>query len=301
MKLPAWARADHPVARRETSIWRILYKRWGWLAILLGLLPCGCSALCSLSALPASLSADTPVIGILIFLAWSVFLGVWITSGLWSWVLGTFAGIGGAIMVARERESQNWGLLRLTTLSIREILAAKLAALARLMSWPIAAILGLQTLGLTLMVLGGLAGIVIVGRTDPSDVNLPVQIELAVLLAGMWPLGIAYLAVSCLVNLAYNSALGLATSSFSRTTGNAVALTFVMSFVINLIVFIPLQQLIGIGTQLVGGALTMVTQSPAAFFILTTLAAFILPVLIQIGLTIGLMIVAAYRSEQVVE
>jgi hypothetical protein len=301
MKLPAWARATHPVARRETAIWQKLNKKWGWLILLLVLLPCGCSAFCSLSALPASLTADTPTTGLLIFLAWSLMLGVWLTSGLWEWVLGTFAGIGGAIMVARERETMNWSLLRLTTLSIREILGAKLAALGRLMLWPFTAILGLQTAGISLMVIGGLVAILVARQVDPADMPVTLVIELGGLLIGLWPVSVLYLAVASLVNLGYNSALGLVTSSYARTTGNAVVLTFVASFAVNLLVFVPLQQLVSIGIQLLGGVFMLATQSPVAFFILTPLASFILPVLIQFVLTVILLATATYQSERIVE
>jgi len=301
MKLPAWARADHPVARRESAVWQKIYKRWGWLLILIVLLPCGCSALCSLTALPASFSADTPVTALLIFLGWTLFVGVWVTSGLWSWVLGVFAGIGGAIMVARERETLNWSLLKLTTLSVREILAAKLTALVRLMFWPNIAILGLETIGITVIVVGGLVGVYIGGQVAASDFPLAFQVGLVMLLVGIWPLAVGYFAISNVSNMIYNSAVGLLTSTFTRTTGNAVALTFVVSLGLALLVFIPIQQFIGIFLQLFGGLLTLNEQSPVAFIVFSSVASFILPLVIQIGLTILLLIWAVYQTERIVE
>jgi hypothetical protein len=301
MKLPAWARADHPVARRESAVWQKIYKKWGWLLILIVLLPCGCSALCSLTALPAAFTVDTPTTALLVFLGWTLFVGVWVTSGLWAWVLGVFAGIGGSIMVARERESLNWSLLKITTLSVREILAAKLAALVRLMFWPSVAILGLETTGITLMVVGSLVGVYIAGQVAGSDLPLTFQIGLAMLLIGIWPIAVLYFVISNLSNLVYNSAVGLLTSTFTRTTGNAVALTFVVSLGLALLVFIPIQQVIGIVLQLFGGLLTLNNQSPVAFFAFSSVASFVLPLVIQIGLTALLLVWAVYQTERIVE
>jgi hypothetical protein len=301
MKLPAWAQASHPVARRERAVWHQIYSRWGWLLLLLALLPCGCSALCSLSSVPAVFAADTPTIGLLVLFAWIILVGVWLTSGLWAWILGTVAGVGGAIMVAREREMLNWSLLRLTTLTIREILAAKLAALGRILWWPAIAILSLETAGVTLMVIGGVIGILIAGRTDPADFPLELQVEIIILLVGLWPLSVFYLVFTNVLNLAYNGALGLLTSTFTRTSGNAVGLTLVASFAINLLIFLPIQQLVGVVLQALGGLLTIANSSPAPFLVFTSLASFLLPIIIQLSLTILMLVWAVHQSESIAE
>ncbi len=301
MKLPAWARADHPVARREVAVWKQIGKRWGWLVLLLALLPCACSGLCSLSALPTALTAETPAAALILFLAWSVTVGIWLTSGLWSWVISTFAGIGSAIMIARERETLNWSLLRLTTLSIREVLAAKLAALGRLLCWPVVAVLALQSLGISLLAVIAFVGVVALNRSSPDSLPTDQMVQLCLIILGVWPVALIYLAVAQIINVLYSSAVGLVTSAFSRTSGSAVALTFVVNFGLTFFLFVPLQQFITLGLQLLGGVVSLLTQSPAALLILTPLASFILPILIQIGLTIAALVIAVRKSETINE
>ena len=301
MKLPAWAKPDHPIARRETTLWQKSIKKWRWLLALLVLLPCGCSAFCSLSALPAAFDANTPFLAVLIFLAWSIFIGIWLTSGMWAWVLGTFASVSSATVIARERETLNWGMLRLTTLSIKEIIAAKLAALGRLLLWPAAALIVLEMLGISFMALVGLVVVVALGYTSTSDIPPTLQLGLAALILGGWLPAAFYLAVTTLINLIYNSAVGLLTSSYTRTTASAVALSFAVHFGINLFIFVPIQQVITLGVQLFGGVLMLATQSPLALFVVTPLISFITPVVLQALMAAVALWWAFSQSERVTE
>lgn len=301
MKFPAWATPDHPVARREAALWQKTLRRWAWLLILFILLPCGCSAMCSLSSLPVALEANSPVLSMLIFGAWTVFVGIWLTASLWSWVLGTFVSVTSATLVARERESLNWSLLRLTALSVREVLAAKLAALGRLIVWPTVIVLGLETIGISLAALAGIVLIFEVGGSSSPPLPRDLQVALAGFIALLWLPAVGYFIVAHLVNLVYNTGVGLLSSTLARSTGTAVALSFVVNFGIVMFVFVPLQQVVSIGVQLLGGVLTVATQSPAAFFILTPLASLILPLVLQAAIASGTLYWAIRQSERIVE
>ncbi len=301
MRLPAWAAADHPIVRREATLWRRVFKRWGWAGIPLLLLPCACSAMCALGTLPTMFDPDMPWWGALAFLIWIAVIAIWITGGLWGWILSVIASLGSATLVARERETQNWELLRITVLSVPEIIGAKVTALLRFLLWPIALTLALELAGVGIIVLTAIGLIIAGGIYDPGDFTPGLQLVLGVAtLGGAGPV-ILYLVAALLISLIYNCAIGLLTSTFSRTSGSAVALSFVVHFAINLFIFLPLQQAFSIYVQFLGGVLALVTQQPVLFIILGLLIPFVLPILIEAVIALVAFYLSVSRAQKINE
>jgi hypothetical protein len=301
MKLPAWTRPEHPIARREDARWRRSTRKWSWLGFIVLGAPCACSALCTLSSLPTTLLAGVTWQEALAALGWVVFVAMWVTTGLWGWILGTFVSLASATLIASEREARNWSLLRLTPLSIRETLAAKLWALARLVMWPTAAVLGIESLGISLGIIGALAVVGLAWRTDPAALGSAASLLIAAAIVGLWPLAIVYVVVAGLINLAYNASIGLLSSALARTTGAAVGLSFVVSFGIAVFVLLPIQQMVLIVVQVLGGLLSLTTQSVAAFAGLTIAASLLLPIGLQAAVAVVTIYVAVTQAERIVE
>ena len=301
MKLPAWASADHPIVHRELNIWRRTFKRWGWVALPVLILPCACSGLCSLSGLPIALEADNFLTGLVIFLVWAALIGFWVTSGLFGWITSTFASVSCATAIARERETSNWAMLRITSLSIPEIIYAKTMAVLRLLLWPTLFILTFDAIAGGLFALGALGVIALLGTDPTSGITLEMQLGLAAYtLLGIVPLALYFISAS-LINLLYNCAIGLLTSSYSRTSGSAVALSFAVHFGVSFFVFVPLQQVVSIGVQLLGGLAALITQSPVLFIVFTLLTSIILPLFLQAVIGAAAFYVAIAQSQKIIE
>jgi len=187
MPLPTWAKSNHPVVRRELNLWRRTLKRWRWLFIPLLFLPCACSALCSLTGLPLAMEASSPLLGLGLFLGWGAFMTFSFGSGIVTWIVTTFASISSATIIARERETQNWAMLRLTTLSIPEIIYAKLAAIGRLLFWPVVIMLGVQIAMLSLLGLIAIIGVNVGAAAAPGEFPPDVALGLSAIILGSAP------------------------------------------------------------------------------------------------------------------
>ncbi len=278
MNLPAWASPSHPIVRRELAVWNGYTRRWRWLAVLLILLPVGCSALCGLSGLPIALSENTTA-------AWALALGVGFIGGLWAlhgfatWGLGLILNIGAATLIARERQTQNWELIRLTPLTVPDIVRAKIAALWLWLRWPIVLVLGLRVLGIVGTAAAAGIALIAAPQLDPAFTRA-VQTALLIGLVPVALFGLGYFVVELAAGVLYNTALGLLGSALSRTSANAIALTFVLNFALGIAVFAPAQQIATAGIGLVAGLAPDQWQGVAVG--VAVLIAFVLPLIIEL-------------------
>lgn len=300
LKLPAWARPDHPVARREETRWRRLLKKWAWLWIIVVGGPCACSALCTLSSLPSVGYQGVPWQQSMAVVGWIGFMAIWITVGLWSWILATFVSVAAATVIASEREARSWSLLRLTPMTIREALAAKLTALLRIIAWPAAGILGIEVLGTGLAAAAGLFFVLVL-----LPINAPLDRTTQILSAAgvlvLWPAAVTYILITSVIGLAYNASVGLLSSTLAKTTGTAVILSFVVSFGIAAFVILPVQQAVLLAVEFLAGLLSMTTQSVVYAAAPVALATVILPLAIQAVITILIAYFAIRQAERIVE
>jgi hypothetical protein len=186
-------------------------------------------------------------------------------------------------MVARERETRNWAMLRITSMPVREILHAKIAALTHLLLWPTAAVLALEFVAVLLAGLALIAGLLIAGSSAPDWSPVLDALGVNYLILGSLPLFGLYIVAATLISLIYNCAVGLLTSTMTRTTASAVILSFVVHFGLLMLVFVPAQQVISIALQLIGGGLTTGAPPSFAIFVLGPIISFLLPVVLQIA------------------
>lgn len=277
------------------------FRRWRWVAVPFALLPCACTGIFTLTALPVAFEAGSPQWTVAILVGWVILSMLWITGGLLGWALGTFANIGAAVTVARERETHNWAMLRLTAMPIREIVAAKLAALTRLIFWPAVVALGLEVASFGLSGVALIVGVLVLGASAPQDFRPEMQIGVIAAILGGEPVITIYAIVATTISLLYNCAVGLLTSTLTRTTASAVILSFGIHFGINLFVFVPVQQLTSIMVQLLGGALALATQSPLAFFIFVPIVSFVLPIALELVIGAAAFLIAMNQAQNIIE
>ena len=291
-RLPAWTRPPHPIYRFESShwkrsrSWRLLRGSLWAVPIILAL---GLLVAYAAGTLSAGTSASQPESTLV---AGATFVVVLVSiSALLNWLIGLGASILGATLIARDRESQTWPFLRVTTLSSIEIAGGKLSALLRLLIFPAHAVAALR--------LAALAGVAVTlayvaaesGPMLQQAVDMVRQVGPAALLPASTLLltGIVggldlvvwliYWLIEPYFNLLYNSAIGLAASSLARTRGRAIGLVFVVHLILGLAVYAPIQQIAYGMTTLgfsvfkdpTGNALTMLMLFSVQFGLLIAL------------------------------
>lgn len=252
--LPAWARPGHPIVWYERRHWRLSR---GWRAVR-GLLWGGALTFILFPALCAvvfNLTATFAGPGELVLSVGGTFtLGLFFTSTLGLWFNNLSASFLGASLIARERESQTWPLLRLTTLTSVDLLGGKLAALVYTLAGPVQLIMGLRVLalvsGLATLALAWLAsGLSAQAVRDllaaffaelPLSVTELFLLELAVVGGSLLTL-VTWL-LEPVAGVIYNAAVGAAVSTFTRSRGTAVVLVVAAHFALGLGLYAPVQQ-----------------------------------------------------------
>jgi hypothetical protein len=252
---------EHPLVRHEergwayVGVWRKLRK--GCLplvALVLGGTSCGCGLLTL---------ANVSMPDELILVPGAALIGLLIAGELIRWLTGLLATVLAATTISAEIEADTYGLLRLTPLTAREIVLAKLGATFRQFRVPLAA----TTLARAVFVVGiALWGGVLLltesAGTGPSPgvpgtpAPLPVGEIAGLIVPGLAVLAAAliwlvyYLAGPALGVLMY-TALGMLASSWSRSRSGGVVLAFGLR--------VALWMASYLGGQLVSVALSLLT------------------------------------------
>jgi hypothetical protein len=286
LHLPAWVRRSHPVVRYEAGHWA-RSRAWraarnlvwgGSLSFIL--VPAACAILFSLQSQFGSPSEAILTLG-------GVFaIGLALLTTLAVWFSNLSASILGATLIARERESQTWPFLRLTSLTGVDIAGAKFMALFYTLLGPLRLITGLRLLAL-------LAGLVTVtlaflasghSAQEWASVLIPVLNQFGLTL-GQW-LGLALFAALALAwtvitwlfepffGLLYYGTIGLTMSTFARSPGAAIVLMVAAHFCLALGLYAPVSQ---ISYLFLLPLLATGTETAAVSF-------FILTLVLQVGL-----------------
>jgi hypothetical protein len=306
--LPAWASPDHPIVRRELQQWRRRTQRWrGLLLILFSLLPTCAAGLCALMASPILIEIFNPanandagqIASALFLIGGMILTALWVFSSILSFGLSLLRSIGASTLIAAERETQNWQLLRLTSLSVEDILRAKLAGLWHWLMLPTLLILLLRFFSLFL------TGLVVVLVTafllSLSAANSVVQLQTwAYVLSAVVGFGLYYV-LEMISSLLYDCGVGLLASAYSRTSASAVGVTFALNFGLNLFIFAPLQQVVAAMTSIFGGLASVLTNSPFFFIALTTLATSALQIFLLLATAIGSYTIALNQARNLYE
>ena len=238
--IPAWASNDHPIVQRETALWKKRSRQWSWVWILFLLLPLMCSGLCGLSMTPALIASDSAA-------EWLFSIGailgvtVWMLHGFLMFGIWLLSSIGTSTVIDRERETQNWSLLRITTLNIPEIVHAKVIGVLRWLSLPLAlAVLLRIAMSCLLFIVAFLLIFSVTVGVGTAAPQLQAVLVVASLAACM------FIAIYFIIELAaamlYNCSIGLLSSVLARTSANAIAIMFVLHFGISFFLVAPIQQ-----------------------------------------------------------
>jgi hypothetical protein len=254
--LPAWVRPTHPIVRNEVRHWAhsrgwrvVRYLLWGG-SLTFFLVPAGCALLFGVFSRFTTSPAET-----ILALGGVFTIGLAVISALAHWLNSLSASVLGATLIARERESQTWPLLRLTSLTSVDIAGGKLMALLYTLAWPLYLVTGLRLLAF----LSGLATVLLAfaasGLTLPGLRALfsPVFEELQ-LTPDQWLAGLIIAIIGLLLALAawfiepffgvlYNGLLGLTVSTLARSSGAAIVLVFAAHFGLVLGLYWPAQQM----------------------------------------------------------
>jgi hypothetical protein len=307
MTPPAWIDAKHPIARYEESSWRKFLRRWWWLAmlpILFTIVSSGCSLVGNVPVfVQMAVAANDPS------LTWvaagtvvqTILTALWNINSSVQWVVSVAIGFGAAITIARERESQNWALLRLTPLPPTEIVLAKAVAIVRQFLWPIVITTAVNIVGVALVALGVAGGAVILGQAVPElrSTDIPLWIGIIALLS-LAP-AVLLMLINTILDILYNTSLGLLASSWATTRANAVAYAIILHFVVNTFVYLPIFFLIIIAAGLSGMLAANISQSPVLAIVALIVIAVVLLFFFRIVIVILSVIVTRHQILRLVE
>ncbi len=284
--LPAWARRAHPVVRYEAGHWArarawraARYFVWGG-SLTFILVPAACSILFVLQSQFTSPAEAILALG-------GIFaIGLAFLSTLAVWFSNISASILGANLIARERESQTWPFLRLTSLTAVDIAGGKFMALFYTLLDPLRLITGLRLLAL---VAGAATAALAFWASGLSARQLaaffvPFLNQFG-LTTGQW-LGVGLFATLTLVwaaaswlvepffGLLYYGVIGLTMSTLARSRGAAVVLVVAAHFCLALGLYAPVSQ---ISSLFLAPLLVTGSQTAAVSFVLLTF-------MLQVGL-----------------
>jgi hypothetical protein len=290
LALPAWARPGHPIVRYERRHWeksrgwrlaRVLF--WGG-PLTFVLLPAACAVVFSLGA------TFTSPAEIILTLGGTFTVGLGLLATLAFWLNNLSASLLAATLIARERESQTWPFLRLTSLTTLDIVGGKLAAvfytlarplqfltalrLAVLLSGAVTLALAYAASGLTRdQLAAGIAGLIVEAQLPPGQWAL-----LLVFLAAAGLFGLANWLAEPLLGVTYNAIVGLAASCLARSRGAAIVIVVAAHLGLGLALYAPAQQAAVF-------VMVPIMQVPA---LVNSLAVVLLSFGLQLALTAGL-------------
>lgn len=307
LKLPAWTDAQHPIGRHERVVWRKFLSRWWWLAII----PIGfvlMSALCSLTGnlplfIQLAATPNTPEMGVFAgaMIVQTLFQTVWNLNTTIQWIIGVAIGFGCAVTIARERETKNWELLCLTPMTAGEIALAKTYTIVRQFVWPILITTVINVLMIFLFAAAIVVGVLVVNAAAPNTLpNGVPQIAIALTLL-ITPLVLLFILVNTILDVLSGSAVGLAASCWSKTRANAVALTIVINFILNIFILIPIYFVMFIGIALAGGMFNLLGISPITSIALVILLIAALFVGFRVATVAAAVFAARYQLNRLTE
>lgn len=308
MKLPIWATLEHPIVRHEQLSWRRFLRRWWWLALLpiaFTLLTSVCSLVGNLpiifqTTLTNNAPAEFRLIAVLL-IAQTIIQTIWNINGSVQWVVSLAIGFGSAIAIARERESQNWALLRLTPMPATEIVLAKAVAIVRQFIWPLIITTAINIVGLALLTLGLVGGAVFLGQVTPELFNTGIPFWVSVIaLLSLLP-AIILMIMSTILDTIYNTSLGLLASAWANTRANAIAYAIVLQFVLNTFIYLPVFFLVIITAGAFGGLTAALTQSPLVAVIVLIGVAVVLFFFFRVAVVILAAAATRYQIQRLIE
>ncbi len=296
--IPSWTSNDHPIVQRETALWKKRSQRWAWVWIVFLLLPLMCSGLCGLSMTPLLAEANSAG-------EWIVAGGAIIGMTLWTlhgflmfgiWLLSS---IGASTVIARERETQNWSLLRITTLNIAEIVHAKVVGVLRWLTLPLALAVILRIVMVGMMLVVAIVVIFFAAGVAALTPQLQTTLALGSVVASV--IVALYLIVELAAVMLYNCSIGLLSSVFARTSANAIAIMFVLHFGISFFVIAPAQQIVVVAISILS-LQWMSDTNPLSQTIMPFVSfgsSILISLVMQLGIGITAYVLAVYQAKKI--
>jgi hypothetical protein len=294
--LPRWASLDHPVVKRELSVWRHLSPRWEtmwnniWFMFLF--LPMFGSVLCGLAIW----------IGAWVYGAQAVvpFLAaLWLLQLLPSWGIKVFASLGAALSIVREREQANWILMRITPLSVTHIVSAKVAGVIHWMSEPL----------IIILIMRGIAAIatsaLVVSLTQSpaistSSFGIAFRFQPSLWMGGvvLSILIFTFSFIEIASSLLYNCGVGIMASALARNSTTAVVINFTLQLILWLFIFLPLQRFIA---PWIAELLDTFYQAQVIDVVTPILLSLMIPIAAEVWLAFTAFRIALGRAENLIE
>ena len=286
--IPSWASNDHPIVQRETALWKKRSRQWAWVWIIFLLLPLMCSGLCSLSMTPLLIEANSAG-GWLFSIAAILSVTLWMLHGFLMFGIWLLSSIGASTVIARERETQNWSLLRITTLNIPEIVHAKVVGVLRWLSLPLALAVVLRIAMVSLMFI---VAILVIFSVTIRTATITPQLQAALVVASLAACIIIaiYFIIELAAAILYNCSIGLLSSVLARTSANAIAIMFVLHFGISFFLIAPIQQVVILTISIL--SLQWVSELNPLSQMITPFVSFGSSIIINLAIQIGVGVIA---------
>lgn len=293
--LPAWASKKHPIVEREIALWQKRSRPWRWAWALVFVIPLLCSSMCGLSTFIAAVDSPNAdkLIGSIIALITTISVALWILHGFMMFAIWILSSIGTSTVIAHERETQNWSLLRITPLKIHEVVTAKIVGVLR---WLILPISFTFILRLLMTAIGWIIAIALFYAASRGVNTLTPEIKIGITLGSVPVVFIAlvYFTLDLIASIIYNCSIGLLASSFSRTSATAVAITLILNFVSSFFVMAPAQQVVYMITSI--ASLQFITSSNAAAQFVFPLASVVVSLIVNLVMQIGISLFAYFLA-----
>ncbi|MBM4422756.1 MAG: hypothetical protein FJ030_05120 [Chloroflexi bacterium] len=200
---------------------------------------------------------------------------VWGWEGWLSLWMGIVVTTRTALLIARERESQNWPLLRVTPFDSADILKAKAGAALYWVRWPIIQLLFLR------------AACVAIAVANSPDIT-PTQTALAAAFALLF-------CAELFVSAVYNCSVGLTASAFAKTSAVANAAAYSLHIALFLFIFLP------IWNRFAGPIFEAFFYSDHLSTLTRSIAVFSLLIAAQLALAGAMFFIAAIQLRRIVE
>jgi len=286
--IPSWASNDHPIVQREAALWKKRSRQWSWVWIIFLLLPLMCSGLCGLSMTPILIEANSAG-GWLFSVAAILSVTLWMLHGFLMFGIWLLSSIGTSTVIARERETQNWSLLRITTLNIPEIVHAKVVGVLRWLSLPLALAVVLRIAMVSLLFI---VAIIVIFSVAIRTTTITPQLQAALAVASLAACVIIaiYFIIELAATVLYNCSIGLLSSVLARTSANAIAIMFVLQFGITFFLIVPIQQVVVLTISIL--SLHWVSELNPLTQIIMPFVSFGSSIIINLAIQIGVGVIA---------
>jgi len=224
---------------------------------------------------------------------------LWMLHGFLMFGIWLLSSIGTSTVIARERETQNWSLLRITPLNIAEIIHAKVVGVLRWLTLPLALAVILRIVMVAILFIAAIVVIFFAVGAASLTPQLQTTLALGSVVASL--IVAVYLIVELAAVMLYNCSIGLLSSVLARTSANAIAIMFILHFGINFFVIVPAQQMTVVALSLFSLQWMSDTNplSQAIMPFISFGSSILINLAMQIGIGITAYVLAVHQAQKI--